>query len=186
MGVRAFWKREGEAELAARLKRRRERARPEFVNELAREVRSTGSRRFVPSRLLLAAALTLIMLVALASVGGTAGAGVRAQLVSVVKSVHKQVNTEPVTAPRSNDDDDGGGGGGGGRGDDDDDGGDDDGDDDQYEEDEQKCEVALGQAHATFHLSQSNWRVHRGYHRQLAAALDDCDDLGGGDDDDDD
>jgi uncharacterized membrane protein YgcG len=127
MGVRGFWKRGGEAELAVRLEERRERARPEFVNELARDVRSAGRRRFVPSRLLLAAALTFVMLVAVASVGGSAGAGVRAQLVSVVQSVNKQVTAERGAVQRSNDDDDdnggGGGGGGGSRDDDDDDDG---------------------------------------------------------------
>jgi hypothetical protein len=123
MGVRRFfWRRGGESELAARLKRRRKRARPEFVNELAREVRSTGGRRFIPSRVLLAAALTFAMLVALASVGGSAGAGIRAQLVSVFQSVNTKVTSQPGTVQRSNDDDDGGGGGG-----DDDDDGDDDG-----------------------------------------------------------
>jgi hypothetical protein len=174
MGVRAFWKREGEAELAARLKRRRERARPEFVIELAREVRSTGGRRFVPSRLLLAAALTLIMLVALASVGGSAGAGVRAQFVSVVKSVNTQITAERGTLQRADDDDDDGGG----RGGDDDD----DGDDDQYEEDGQECATALEQAHGAFHQREVTSRGHRAYHRTLAEALEDCDEL---DDDDD-
>lgn len=168
MGVRGFfWKRGGEAELAGRLKKRRERARPEFVNELAHEVRSTGGRRFVPSRLLLAAALTFVMLVALASVGGSAGAGIRAQLVSVVQSVNKKVTAERAVAVRSNDDDD-----------DDDD----DGDDDQYEEDGQECELALQQAHASFHQQSFKARGHRVFHHRLANALDDCDEI---DDDDD-
>jgi hypothetical protein len=174
MGVRRFfWRRGGEAELAARLKRRRQRARPEFVNELAREVRSTGGRRFIPSRVLLAAALTFAMLVALASVGGSAGAGIRAQLVSVFQSVNTKVTSQPGTVQRSNDDDDGGGGGG-----DDDD----DGDDDQYEEDGQECELALQQAHANFHQQSYTLRGHRLYHLSQAGALDDCDEI---DDDDD-
>jgi hypothetical protein len=173
-----FWKRGGEAGLAVRLKRRRERARPEFVNELAREVRSAGGRRFLPSRVVLAAALTLGMLVALASVGGSAGAGVRGQFVSVVESVNNQVTAERGVALRSNDDDDDGGRDG--RGDDDDD---DDGDDDQYEEDGQECELALQQAHGSFHQQSFTARGHRIYHQRLANALDDCDEI---DDDDDD
>jgi hypothetical protein len=163
MGMRRFfWRRGGEAELAARLKRRRQRARPEFVNELAREVRSAGGRRFVPSRVLLAAALTFVMLVALASVGGSAGAGIRAQLVSVVYSVNKKVTSERATFQRSNDDDD-------------------DGDDDQYEEDSRECGLALQQAHESFHQQSFTWREHRLYHQGLGDALEDC----GGEDGDD-
>ena len=154
MGMREFfWKRGGEAELAARLKRRRQRARSEFVNELAREVRSTGGRRFVPSRVLLAAALTFVMLVALASVGGSAVAG-----------NDDDDDRGRAVAARSADDDD-------------------DGDDDQYEEDAQECELALQQAHASFHEQSFTWREHRLYHRGLGDALEDC---GGEDDDDDD
>ena len=94
--MKRFWKFGEGGELESRLARRREPARPEFVNELARELRPTGSRRFVSSRLLLAACLTLLMLLAVASVGGVAAsAGVRAQLVAVVKQVNKQ-----VTSPR--------------------------------------------------------------------------------------
>jgi hypothetical protein len=152
MGVRGFlWRRGGEAELAARLERRRERARPEFVNELAGEVRSAG-RRFVPSRVLLAAALTFVMLVALASVGGSAGAG----------NDDDDDGGRAVVALIASDDDD-------------------DGDDDQYEEDEQECELALQQAHESFHEGSFTPREHRIYHQKLAEALEDCD---GGDEDD--
>jgi hypothetical protein len=159
MGVRRFfWRRGGESELAARLKRRRKRARPEFVNELAREVRSTGGRRFIPSRVLVAAALTFAMLVALASVGGSAGAGIRGQFVSVIHSMNKKVSSERWTLQSNEDDDD-------------------DGDDDQYEEDGQECGLALQQAHESFHGGSFSIREHRLYHRELAEALDDCDEI---------
>jgi hypothetical protein len=184
MGVRGFWVRGGEAELAARLKRRRVRARSEFVNELAREVRSTGGRRFVPSRLLLAAALTFVVLVALASVGGSAGGGIRSHLGSIMPSLNNKLTSQGATVQRSDDDDDDGGrrasGFASSAGD--------DGDDDQYEEDEQQCELALQQAHESYHQGSFTAREHRLYHQKLAEAREDCEDLGGGrggDDDDD-
>jgi hypothetical protein len=176
--VRHFWRRREEAELASRLERRRQRANPDFVNELAREIRSTGRRRLVPSRLLLAAVLTVMMLVAAASVGGvSASAGVHHQIAGVFKTVKQIAGQQGSASLRSNDDDDDDRGVGGGRGDDDD-----DGDDDQYEEDGQECELALQQAHASFHQQSYTLRGHRLYHLSQAGALDDCDEI---DDDDD-
>jgi hypothetical protein len=201
--VRRFWRRRGE-DLESRLERRREPARPEYVNQLARELRSTGRRRFAPVRLLLAAALTLLMLVAVASVGGVAsGALVRDHVVGAVKSVNKKVTAKRGSSWRyaDDDDDDRGGGGGddddddnGGGGDDDDDNGggddddDDDPDDDQYDDDDE-CEdlqQQVQQAHRTFHRTGGfTGKEHRLYHQELQNARDDCDE-GGGDDDDDD
>jgi hypothetical protein len=178
--VKRFWRRRGGAELESRLERRREPARPEFVNQLAGELRSTGRRRLAPVRLLLAAALTLGLLVAVASVGGVASGGVvRDQVVSAVKSVNKKVTAKRGSSWRNADadDDDNGGGGGGGDDDDDDNGGggggdddddngddDDDGDDDQYEEDEEECFEALRQQTRAFHRTQA--QQHQAFHRQ--------------------
>jgi hypothetical protein len=195
--MRRFWRRRG-SELESRLERRREPAKPEFVNQLAREVRSTGRRRLAPVRLLLAAALTLGLLVAVASVGGVAsGALVRDQEVDAVKSVNKKVTAKRGSSWRyaDDDDDDNGGGGGGGGGDDDDDdngggggGGDaddddgdaDDGDDDEYEEDRQECLRAVNQQtrafhqtqnqqHRAFHNAQHSKAAHRAFHDQRKA-----------------
>ena len=177
--MRRFWRRRGGAELESRLERRRESAKPDFVNQLAREVRSTGRRRLAPVRLLLAAALTLGLLVAVASVGGVAsGALVRDQVVSAVKSVNKKVTAKRGSSWRYADDDDddnGGGGGGGGDDDDDDNGGgggggdddDDDGDDDEYEEERQECLRAVNQQTRAFHQTQA--QQHRAFHNAQAS-----------------
>jgi hypothetical protein len=212
--VRRFWRRGGE-DLESRLERRREPARPEYVNQLARELRSTGRRRLAPVRLLLAAALTLMMLVAVASVGGVAsGALVRDHVVAVAKSVNKKVTAKRGSSWRyADDDDDDNGGGGGGGDDDDDDGGDDDdddGDDDEYEEERRECLRAVNQArrsfqatqrqeHREFHQTRPSSSAHRAFHNQEKAedrafkqtqqnARDECREIGGGggDDDDDD
>jgi hypothetical protein len=179
--VKRFWRRRGGAELESRLERRREPARPEFVNQLAGELRSTGRRRLAPVRLLLAAALTLGLLVAVASVGGVASGGVvRDQVVSAVKSVNKKVTAKRGSSWRyaDDDDDDNGGGGGGGDDDDDDNGGggggdddddngdDDDGDDDQYDDDEEECLEAVHQRKMTVQEThrQQHQQFHRGRH----------------------
>jgi hypothetical protein len=178
--VRRFWKFGEGGELRSRLEGRRQSARPEFVNQLARELRSTGRRRFVPSRLLLAAALSLMMLVAVASVGGVAaGAGIRDQLVAAAKSVNKQVTAKRGSSYQYADDDDDRGGGGGGD-DDDDDGGDDDddGDDDQYEEERRECQRALYQQHRSLHRGQLTRAAHRGAHQLLESASERCSEIG--------
>jgi hypothetical protein len=203
--VKRFWRRRGGAELESRLERRREPARPEFVNQLAGELRSTGRRRLAPVRLLLAAALTLGLLVAVASVGGVASGGVvRDQVVSAVKSVNKKVTAKRGSSWRyaDDDDDDNGGGGGGGDDDDDDNGDDDDGDDDQYDDDEEECLEAVQQRKRTVQQThrQQHQQFHRGRHskaqhqalherqksemRALQEARDDCDEIDGDDDDD--
>jgi hypothetical protein len=190
--VRRFWNSRSEAQLVSRLEGRRRKARPEFVQALAEEVRPPARRRFPLSRALLASTLTLIMLVAVASVGG-AGASVRKQVSAVVHSVNSTITASDRSGRSSNDDDDDGGGGGsgagggdddgggGGSGDDDDDGGDDDddGDDDQYEEERRECRRAVYEAHRLFHRRPQLQSVsHRGYHRQLEEAQDRCSSIG--------
>jgi hypothetical protein len=193
--VRRFWISRSKARLVSRLEARRRKARPEFVQALAAEVRPASRRRFPLSRALLAATLTLIMLVAVASVGG-AGASVRKQLSAVVHSVNSTITASDRSARSSrnddDDDDDGGGSSGGGGGDDDDDGGgggddddddggddDDDGDDDQYEEERRECRKALEAAHRLFHRNQNTQNIsHRSYHRQLDEARDRCRSIG--------
>jgi hypothetical protein len=170
--MRRFWRFGEGGELRSRLEGRRQPARPEFVNQLARELRSTGRRRFVPSRLLLAAALTLLMLVAVASVGGVAaGAGIRDQLVAAAKSVNNQVTSQRGSSYQFADDDDDRGGGGGN---DDDD----DGDDDQYEEERRECQRALYQEHRILHRGQLTRAAHRAFHEQLEAASERCSEIG--------
>jgi len=177
--VRRFWRRRGEAELASRLTKRRQAARPDFVAQLAREVRSTGRGRLAPSRLLLAGVLTVMLLIAAASVGGVSAAAVFPQQVAAVfQSVHKQVAVHGSVSLRSDDDDDDGGGVGG---DDDDD---DDGEDDEYEEDELECLQAVGQAHGNFHQGAFTAREHRRFHEALEDARDECEEIDDDDDDD--
>jgi hypothetical protein len=178
--VRRFWISRSKARLVSRLEARRRKARPEFVQTLADEVRPSARRRFPLSRALLAATLTLIMLVAVASVGG-AGASVRNQLSAVVHSVNSTITAGDSSARSSNDDDDDDDGGGGGDDDDDDGGGDDDddGDDDQYEEERRECRKALQAAHRLFHRGLNPQNIsHRAYHRQLEEARDRCRSIG--------
>lgn len=174
--MRGLWKRRGEGQLASRLERRRQSARPDFVIQLAREIRSTGRRRLVPARLLLAAALTLLMLVAVASVGGvsTAAAGLRYGMLGVVQSAVQSVKSHDTAQLQSDDDDDDDDDEVGG-GDDDDD---DEPDDDQYEEERRQCQLALYKEHRAFHRGQFTSAAHTAFHQQLREASEGCSQIG--------
>lgn len=143
--MRRFWRPRDDSMLEARLERRRRKAKNDFVNRLAAEIRSSGRRRLFPSRVLLAALLTLLMLAAVAAVGGVdAGAGVRDQLFAVAKSVNKKVSGDRTAARLASDDDDDDDDN---DDNDDDDDGDDDPDDDQYKEERRQCRKAATQAY---------------------------------------
>ena len=188
-----FRKRSGFGGLEARLRSERPAPRPDFVRAVVDRVESRRPRA-AGLRIAVALALTMAMLVAVASFGGVSYAAAGAQ--EAVKTVGKVLSPAKASRVADDDDDDGGGD------DDDDDDGDDDPDDDQYVKacldavkQKTKTEQVLHKANmraannaqpksARKALKKAEENRHKAVMRALAAEKRACG--GRGDDDDDD
>ena len=183
----SFWPRRRDPfNLHPRLEARRSEPRPEFVQQLADELREHRRTARRPLRLALAAGLTALMLVAAGAFGGGATAASLERPVTAVIDTVQFVLQGKTNAPQPDESVVVASGGSA---------------DDQYEEERRRCREAAYQAHQDFHdqlerehaqfhqtahtraqhsaFHAGQTAAHRAYHETvLAPALEACERIG--------